>query len=107
MKQTVCIKKPGNKRVYRGTGWYNPIVTRCAERLGSWDHIPLSSDNLGSSREITMKYKQDRCDDVGSTRVSRGGGWYNVARYCRSAYRFGISPSNRYNSLGFRPARSR
>ena len=38
----------------------------------------------------------------GSERVRRGGSWYNNARYCRSANRYGDSPSDRYNTLGFR-----
>jgi formylglycine-generating enzyme required for sulfatase activity len=53
-----------------------------------------------------MKYKQDRCDDVGSFRVSRGGGWLYVAGLCRSANRYRYDPSYRYSYLGFRPARS-
>jgi len=42
----------------------------------------------------------------GSYRVSRGGSWSYYARYCRSANRHYNDPSNRYNSLGFRLARS-
>ncbi|MCA1808849.1 MAG: SUMF1/EgtB/PvdO family nonheme iron enzyme [Lentisphaerae bacterium] len=43
----------------------------------------------------------------GSSRVLRGGGWYRLARYCRSAYRSSIfTPSSRYNNHGFRLART-
>ena len=38
----------------------------------------------------------------GSIRVTRGGGWYSDARYCRSANRSGRMPGNRYDILGFR-----
>ena len=38
----------------------------------------------------------------GSDRVRRGGSWYNSAKYCRSANRYGDSPTDRYNTLGFR-----
>ena len=38
----------------------------------------------------------------GSLRVLRGGGWFNVARRCRSAYRSHIVPTRRYNDNGFR-----
>ncbi|HUX15099.1 MAG TPA: hypothetical protein VMW52_01415 [Phycisphaerae bacterium] len=38
-------------------------------------------------------------------RVYRGSGWYDVARFCRSDYRCGFGPGNRYSYLGFRPAR--
>ncbi len=42
----------------------------------------------------------------GSTRVFRGGGWYSLAGYCRSAYRSGSSPGNSRDYLGFRLVRS-
>ena len=42
----------------------------------------------------------------GSNRVDRGGSWYNEAASCRSAYRYGSSPSSRIISHGFRVALS-
>ena len=42
----------------------------------------------------------------GSDRVSRGGGWDNNARNCRSAYRFRDTPGYTYFGLGFRLVRS-
>ncbi len=42
----------------------------------------------------------------GSIRVSRGGSWYHVARYVRSADRRGSVPGGRSDVLGFRPALS-
>ena len=42
----------------------------------------------------------------GSNRVSRGGSWFNVAGYARSAGRRWDVPGNRVNDLGFRPALS-
>jgi formylglycine-generating enzyme required for sulfatase activity len=41
-----------------------------------------------------------------ANRVYRGGSWYGNPRWLRSAYRFGSTPSNRFNSLGFRLART-
>jgi len=38
----------------------------------------------------------------GALRVLRGGSWYGHPRYCRSAYRFGLSPETRYDVIGFR-----
>ncbi|MEI8376428.1 MAG: SUMF1/EgtB/PvdO family nonheme iron enzyme [Planctomycetota bacterium] len=38
----------------------------------------------------------------GSLRVFRGGSWLNYAGLCRSAFRHGDSPGNRYDFLGFR-----
>ena len=38
----------------------------------------------------------------GSSRVTRGGSWYNYARFCRSAFRSRRSPGSRISYLGFR-----
>jgi len=43
---------------------------------------------------------------TGSGRVSRGGSWYDLAGFCRSAGRSGITPSYRDDHLGFRVLRS-
>jgi sulfatase modifying factor 1 len=40
----------------------------------------------------------------GSTRVHRGGGWNNIAHYCRSAYRDRSAPEYGFISVGFRVA---
>ena len=42
--------------------------------------------------------------DSGSTYVRRGGSCYDVAQYCRSAYRSGINPSEGHPNIGFRVA---
>jgi len=38
----------------------------------------------------------------GSRRVFRGGSWYYFANYCRSAFRYGITPGHRSSGVGFR-----
>lgn len=43
--------------------------------------------------------------ETGSRRVIRGGSWYFVAEYCRSACRRGLGPGSRADDLGFRLAR--
>ena len=45
-------------------------------------------------------------DPRGARRVMRGGSWGNNAHDCRSAYRLGYGPGNRYGSVGFRLSRS-
>jgi formylglycine-generating enzyme required for sulfatase activity len=42
----------------------------------------------------------------GSLRVVRGGGWFNNAVRCRSAYRIWDDPGSRYGALGFRLVRT-
>lgn len=41
----------------------------------------------------------------GSLRVLRGGGWYDGAGYCRSAFRNYDDPGFRYDDIGFRLAK--
>ncbi|NLF95066.1 MAG: formylglycine-generating enzyme family protein [Oligosphaeraceae bacterium] len=40
--------------------------------------------------------------ESGTFRVLRGGGWSDVANFCRSAYRYGGAPGGRGTSHGFR-----
>jgi formylglycine-generating enzyme required for sulfatase activity len=42
--------------------------------------------------------------ESGAYRVLRGGSWINRSRFCRSAFRHGHDPSNRFNFTGFRLA---
>jgi formylglycine-generating enzyme required for sulfatase activity len=42
----------------------------------------------------------------GEYRVLRGGSWYSIVDDVRSAVRYGNFPSNTYDNLGFRCARS-
>jgi formylglycine-generating enzyme required for sulfatase activity len=44
--------------------------------------------------------------DICNRRVVRGGSWFTVPRYVRSAYRFGLATAYSFNDLGFRVARS-
>jgi formylglycine-generating enzyme required for sulfatase activity len=41
-------------------------------------------------------------DNDNQRRVLRGGSWFNLPWFCRSAYRYGIDAGNRYNAVGFR-----
>jgi formylglycine-generating enzyme required for sulfatase activity len=38
----------------------------------------------------------------GTLRVVRGGSCYNIGRFCRAAYRFGVVPTNRDLDVGMR-----
>jgi formylglycine-generating enzyme required for sulfatase activity/tRNA A-37 threonylcarbamoyl transferase component Bud32 len=55
-------------------------------------------------------YREESVDDplgsvAGSRRVYRGGSWSYPSWNCRSSDRFSLSPTSRYNILGFRVAR--
>ncbi len=58
--------------------------------------------------------EKNRLDDInawideprGSYRVIRGGSWFNGALGCRSAFRGGFGPDDRFDFVGFRLARS-
>jgi formylglycine-generating enzyme required for sulfatase activity len=58
----------------------------------------------------TWHSSYDRAPDNGSAwidkssenRLIRGGSWYSLPHYCRSAYRYRLDPANRLNDLGFR-----
>jgi hypothetical protein len=56
-------------------------------------------ENLGKDPAIDPKYEQG---GKGSERVIRGGSWFSLGRYVRSAYRNGFSPDNRLNGIGLR-----
>jgi hypothetical protein len=43
-------------------------------------------------------------DEPAIARVLRGGGWYNLGRFCRSAFRFRHEPDYRRHACGFRLA---
>jgi formylglycine-generating enzyme required for sulfatase activity len=57
------------------------------------------SDNLPGGRDPEVT-------EMGMTRVFRGGSWSDFAGSCRSAYRGGFAPSDRFYGLGFRVALS-
>jgi formylglycine-generating enzyme len=44
--------------------------------------------------------------EKGECRVLRGGYWFDVAPFCRAAYRFAFRPADRYGFGGFRLSRS-
>jgi formylglycine-generating enzyme required for sulfatase activity len=65
--------------------------------------------NQAKQEVVTDTYRDGVTDPVcvsGSLRVFRGGGWYFVAGFCRSALRHRLLPGYRFTGLGFRLALS-
>ena len=62
---------------------------------------------VGATTDTYVDNIVDPLSTKGDRRIFRGGGWHQVSKYCRSAYRGYYKPMARRNSLGFRMVRER
>lgn len=82
-------------------GNYKPNAFGLFDMLGNvWEWTCSFDSGYGSSEE-------EKCTDLLSRRIYRGGSWINVPDYVRSSSRYGYIPSGRFNNLGFRLAHDR
>ena len=84
----------------------HPVKTKSPNELGIYD---MSGNVYEWCQDWKGPYSSSSQTNPtgpskGSGRVNRGGSWYNVACYCRSANRNCNPPDNRYYSLGLRLA---
>jgi formylglycine-generating enzyme required for sulfatase activity len=92
--------------------WYDGNSGRTTHQVGTkkpnaWGLYDMHGNVLEWCSDWHADYNVDKQTDPkgaagGSSRVIRGGCWYNSFKDCRSAIRFQDSPSSRDYSLGFR-----
>ncbi|MDR1810095.1 MAG: formylglycine-generating enzyme family protein [Prevotella sp.] len=100
----------GSNNAYDVAWFYDeqshPVGTKAANELGIYDMSgnvwEWCSDLYGNYSGTAQSNPAGPAS--GSSRVPRGGGWYNSARSVRVSNRSGNSPDSRGNNLGFRLA---
>lgn len=102
-----------DERVLGGYAWFSENGENKTHQVGTKQPNAWGLyDMHGNVREVVEDWKGNYPSSAattdptgpasGSNRVGRGGGWYDFSRFLRAAGRFGISPLERDNGVGFR-----
>jgi formylglycine-generating enzyme required for sulfatase activity len=103
-----CGKDPNLEKI----GWYcgnsdNKTQKVAQKDSNAWSLYDMHGNVWEWCQDLYGEYTADATTDPvgaisGSARVLRGGNWFNGARNCRAAFRYGGTPGNRDYDMGFR-----